>query len=200
MPETYITIRLKTFFQEGKLMKILSFVDVTTQIQYMEIKAQSEFSSLINTIMSHELRNPLNSIIAKNIEKSALYQKMVSLLNQFDETTKETPGFKSCLEILDKVGEGKKIQQNSAQLMNYIIQNSVDYAQIKGNNFRQHYKDFNIRDAIEEVMSIQRQKALDKNLEFNVNFINIGFIDNNIKTNIASPIINGDEHRIMQVL
>lgn len=48
------------------------------------MKAQTEFSSLMNTIMSHELRNPLNSIIAKNIEKSALYQKMVEKMNNFD--------------------------------------------------------------------------------------------------------------------
>ena len=48
------------------------------------------------------------------------------------------------------------MQQNSAQLMNYIIQDSVDYAQIKGNNFRPNYQEFNIRESIEEVMAIQK--------------------------------------------
>lgn len=90
----YMTIRVKVYSQSGKEIKILQISDVTSQIQYMEIKAQTEFSSLMNTIMSHELRNPLNSIIAKNIEKSALYQKMLELLNRFDEVTKESPGFK----------------------------------------------------------------------------------------------------------
>ena len=89
-----MTIRVKVYSQSGKEIKILQISDVTSQIQYMEIKAQTEFSSLMNTIMSHELRNPLNSIIAKNIEKSALYQKMLELLNRFDEATKESPGFK----------------------------------------------------------------------------------------------------------
>ena len=94
----------------------------------MEIKAQIEFSSLINTIMSHELRNPLNSIIAKNIEKSALYSKMRKFFESCDGATKQSSWFKGCLEILEELGDGKKVQQNSAQLMNYIIQNSVDYA------------------------------------------------------------------------
>lgn len=80
--------------------------------------------------------------------------------------------------------------------MNYIIQDSVDYAQIKGNNFRPNYKEFNIREAIKEVMQIQKQKAVDKNLQFEVNFKNIGNVDDKIKTDV-SPIINCDEHRVM---
>lgn len=69
----YMTMRAKVYTHNGKEIKIIQISDVTSQIEYMEIKAQTEFSSLLNTIMSHELRNPLNSIIAKNIEKSALY-------------------------------------------------------------------------------------------------------------------------------
>lgn len=123
---------------------------------------------------------------------------MLSLFNHFDRATKDSVEFKSCVSILEELNEGKKVLQNSAQLMNYIIQDSVDYAQIKGNNFRPNYHEFNIRDAIEEVMLIQKQKAADKNLEFNVRFKDIGGIDDKIKA--TSPIINCDEHRVMQVL
>lgn len=49
-------------------------------------------------------------------------------------------------------------------------------------------------------MTTLRQKAIDQNLEFDVKFENIGFIDNKFETNVNSPIINCDEHRIMQVL
>jgi signal transduction histidine kinase len=31
---------------------------------------------LINATVSHELRNPLNSLIAQNIEKEALYEEL----------------------------------------------------------------------------------------------------------------------------
>ena len=86
--ELYMKVKVKNFIQNRQSMKLLQLTDVTTQILYMEIKAQSEFSSLINTIMSHELRNPLNSIIAKNIEKSALYSKMRKLLESCDGAAK----------------------------------------------------------------------------------------------------------------
>ena len=51
----------------------MQLADVTNYILYMEIRAKNQFTQLINACVSHELRNPLNSIIAKNIEKSALY-------------------------------------------------------------------------------------------------------------------------------
>ena len=58
--------------------------------------------------------------------------------------------------------------------MNFIIQDLLDFAQIKGDKFRKNNLVFNIKDAIEKVMSIQRQKAKDKNIEFDAAFINIG--------------------------
>lgn len=45
-------------------------------------------------------------------------------------------------------------------------------------------------------MCIQQQKALEKNIEFNVKFVNIK--ENDLE--LHSPIICCDEHRVMQVL
>lgn len=38
--------------------------------------------------------------------------------------------------------------------MNFIIQDMLDFAQIKNDKFRHNYKEFNIREAIEKVMCI----------------------------------------------
>ena len=37
---------------------------------------------MINATVSHELRNPLNSILAKNIEKEKLYEHLDGQLQQ----------------------------------------------------------------------------------------------------------------------
>ena len=47
-----------------------------------------------------------------------------------------------------------EVQQSSASLMNFLVQDLLDFAQIKAGKFRKNIKEFNIRDAIEEVMSI----------------------------------------------
>ena len=45
-------------------------------------------------------------------------------------------------------------EQNSAQFMNFIIQDLLDFAQIKSDKFRQNYQEFNIKECIENVMCI----------------------------------------------
>ena len=49
----------------------------------------------------------------------------------------------------------------------------LDYSQIKVGKFRKNYKVFNIRDTIDKVMEMQKQKAQDKNLDFHTEFIDI---------------------------
>ena len=44
-------------------------------------KTHSKFLAIINATVSHELRNPLNAIIATNMEKEELYNTLSALLN-----------------------------------------------------------------------------------------------------------------------
>jgi len=39
-------------------------IDVSDKILYNEVKAEKQFLTLINATVSHELRNPLNSLIS----------------------------------------------------------------------------------------------------------------------------------------
>ena len=50
-------------------MIMLKIIDITDSLNYTETKAQNEFLSIINATVSHEMRNPLNSIQAENIQK-----------------------------------------------------------------------------------------------------------------------------------
>ena len=58
-------------------------MNVTNHILYNEYKIKNQFTDLINACVSHELRNPLNGIIAKNIEKAALYNELTEFLKLF---------------------------------------------------------------------------------------------------------------------
>ena len=48
---------------------------------YSEIKDITEFLEIVNACVSHELRNPLNSICALNLLKKILYQKLRVILD-----------------------------------------------------------------------------------------------------------------------
>ena len=89
-------------------MKMLQLVDITPHMLYTEYKAKVEFTSIINACVSHELRNPLNSIMAKNIEKSALYEELDGLLDSFPPDLKKRQNFKNCKNIIDHLNDSKK--------------------------------------------------------------------------------------------
>ena len=50
--------------------------------------------------------------------------------------------------ILKELDYGKQIQEASANLLGFIIQDMLDYAQIKANKFRMNIEKFDLIDAI----------------------------------------------------
>jgi hypothetical protein len=55
--------------------------------------------------------------------------------------------------IMDKLSKGLIIQDASSNLMTFLVQDFLDYAQIKAGKFRVNCKPFNIRHAVEMVMN-----------------------------------------------
>lgn len=47
-----------------------------------------------------------------------------------------------------------------------MVQDLLDYAQIKAGKFRKNISEFNIRKSVEKVMSIQRLNAQKKGIDF----------------------------------
>ena len=89
--------------------------------------------------------------------------------------------------------------------MTFLIQDLLDYAQLRTGNFRKNLKQFNIREAIEEVMSIQREQARTKGIDLTVNYTNICEavnVDQSIHFNqeIFSPEMKSDVNRLQQVI
>ena len=59
---------------------MIKFKDVSANILYKKEKSHNELLNLINATVSHEMRNPLNSISAQNIENMALYQELEEVI------------------------------------------------------------------------------------------------------------------------
>ena len=94
----------------------------------------------------------------------------MAILKKKAITTQDTIKMK---EIVLKLQEGLTVQDSSAQLMSFLVQDFLDYAQIKSGKFKKNIKPFNIRDAVNKVMSIQKEKAQASKIKFLSNFVNI---------------------------
>ena len=60
---------------------MITITDVSVQYQYEQEKSQNRLLQIINATVSHELRNPLNSIISINLQKEFLYQQLRNVLS-----------------------------------------------------------------------------------------------------------------------
>ena len=95
-------------------------MDISQTITLNEKILENEMLGVINATTSHELRNPLNSLIAQNTKKDALYQniKDICLHNSYTEI----------LGIIDELNDCSKVQNSSTKIMNFLIQDLLDFA------------------------------------------------------------------------
>jgi signal transduction histidine kinase len=68
----YIQLKIKSIItgkqkliegEQNEVSKLIQLVDISDKILYIEVKAEHSFLEMINAAVSHELRNPLNSLI-----------------------------------------------------------------------------------------------------------------------------------------
>lgn len=87
---------------------------------YKKEKSHNELLNLINATVSHEMRNPLNSINAQNIENCALYNELEELIFHLGSKL-ETKCRKDILHLIERLKEGNKVQESSTNLMKHLI-------------------------------------------------------------------------------
>ena len=77
---------------------------------------------MINACVSHEMRNPLNSVVAQNIEKKFLYAELEQLAQKLQQDPDFLPEFLvKHEEIMEKLKKGLKVQQSSSNVLTYIV-------------------------------------------------------------------------------
>ena len=68
------------------------------------------------------------------------------------------------MPIILQLEKGQKVQESSIKLMEHLIQDLLDYAQIKSGQFRMNLSNFNLKNSITDVCQILQQKATAKNI------------------------------------
>jgi len=72
----FVQVKVTKYMINDKLTTMLQLIDISSNIMYHQQKADTKFLELINACISHELRNPLNSIVAQNIKKTRLLAEL----------------------------------------------------------------------------------------------------------------------------
>ena len=131
---------------DGEDAYIVYFKDVTFGVLYEQIKAQKSFQEIINATISHEMRNPLNSIISN-----------CSLL-EGDSNLNE------------KQRKRLKTMRISCNLLTSFLHDLIDWTQIKLGKFNKKVEYFNIRSTFNDIIKMMKFKADMKNIFCKVEF------------------------------
>ena len=59
---------------------MVTIVDYTSQVNFQNEKEENELLKTINATVNHELRNPLNAIVATNEHKQFIYKELETVL------------------------------------------------------------------------------------------------------------------------
>ena len=151
---------------------LVQIIDVSHKILYLDIKSQEHMFTMVNAMVSHELRNPLTSLLAQ-LEQQA---KIKAQLNKFIADLRTAadaqqqyalPRVIAKLQTFeqDLTTTNKKIQQSS-KFINYFIHDILDFSILRdgGHKFVKHESVFDVKDAVHEIVDILHDKAVMKNI------------------------------------
>ena len=81
-------------------------IDVSDKILYNESKAEQSFITLINAAISHELRNPLNSLVGQMNSMQSYLLSFEKIIYNLKKTDKDQVISKDIVDKLDCIHEG----------------------------------------------------------------------------------------------
>jgi PAS domain S-box-containing protein len=140
---TDVTERKRNEAEKRKFMDSLAASNQELEIRNREVERTTKLKSKFLASMSHELRTPLNAIVGFS-----------------DLLADGTPG-----ELNDKQKRFvNHIKQGSAHLLQ-LINDILDLSKIEAGQLELRCEDFQVKDALPEVLSIIRPLAMAKNIQ-----------------------------------
>lgn len=96
----------------------------------------------------------MNSIFLQNLQNKKLFGRLETIVKAGDFGPSAIAELK---KICSKLWDGKNLLFSSTQMMRNIMDDLIDYSQIKSGFFRKKLDTFDLKETIEEVMNIQRK-------------------------------------------
>ena len=171
---------------------VIRFIDISSKILYDSLNTERKYMTYMNSTISHEMRNPLNSICTQ-IE---IMTKTLEEITNFRIVIKDQISVEQMQRINsigDTFGSSVSTCNSACKMLMFNVEDILALPQLKDGHFTKNIQDTNLSSAIREVMGIQEVQARMKNIM--VNFCQSGFAhrDQDVRLHI-------DEKRFQQVL
>ena len=123
----FVQFKKKNYVINDHQKILLQMVDVSQTILYEQVFAENQFLAITNATVSHELRNPLQSISAQNLKINLCLKEILSILKtEQNATVKEVS--KPLKELVNMIEQSNKIQDSSSNIMSFLVDDLLDFA------------------------------------------------------------------------
>ena len=151
---------LKEKVDESNYKTLIQIIDMSDKMLYNEVKAEQSFLTLINATVSHELRNPLASLIGQRDQLKDLLKNLKEVITYSEKLASHIPEMAKITKVMKNIHEGlntctKKIV-SASKFIDYFVHDMLDYTILnkEEKNFTKTLEKFNIQNAINEIIEI----------------------------------------------
>lgn len=78
---------------------------------------------------------------------------------------------KEIKDVAKMIDNSNKIQESSSNIMAFLVDDLLDFAQLNAGKFRRTVKKFDLKEAIDEIVSIQKEKASMSGIQLSSEYI-----------------------------
>ena len=133
------------------------------------MKAEQNLNVMVNAMVSHELRNPLNALLGQMTQLLFILQTLKSLIQLLSQSSISSPSeFLNKLKgiYIDLKECASKIS-SSVKFVDHFVHDILDFAVMRksSESFQKNVQVFDIREAVDDITSILKDKAEMKQIE-----------------------------------
>eukprot|EP00347_Sterkiella_histriomuscorum_P016217 403354040 len=140
-----VTIKDSKILYQSNQLRMISIKSLMPLVRYEKLKLENHFYEMLTATVSHDMRTPLNAM-----------QGLLDSIRLFIQSEK---GLK-LVQIVD----------NSSKILLSLVNDLLDFSQIRNGNFKKNNQITDIRKSITDACDIMRLAIIEKGLDLNIQF------------------------------
>ena len=107
---------------------MLKIIDISKDVLYQREKGEKRLLTLINATVSHEMRNPINSLNSQNIKQTEINAKLMKIIEEDLDNVPIKKIRKKLNNVYKEYDETLKVQKSSSKILKYLVNDILDFA------------------------------------------------------------------------
>ena len=143
----FYQIKKKTYGEDETESHVIQLIDISTSVRFRKLVGEHRLLEVINALVSHEMRNPLNAISAMIGRIKEQYHVLVKNIKEGNKC-EMSKSDKVSLACAENIMFSSCILDSAAKLLNFTVADMLSLAQINSNKFKKNCTVMNIKDVV----------------------------------------------------